>query len=253
MIEAVAFDLFETLVRVDWDRLPNIHLGGQPRPSTAPYLLDLVTEHLPGLGAVELAEHMLENWREARALAATLEHVEVPAQQRFSRLVERLGIDDPHLRVPLATALKERHQRVIESSVSVPDAERSLLDWCSERFPLALVSNFDDGPCARRILEQQDLIGAFQAIVISEELGLRKPRVELFGQALQDLGDPPPDRVPFVGDDPRADVQGARGAGMPAIWLCRDRRLEPPDPPPAFIAHSAVDVLTWLRRQGGGA
>jgi putative hydrolase of the HAD superfamily len=67
-------------------------------------------------------------------------------------------------------------------------------------------------------------------IVISEEVGIRKPDAEIFRLASERLGVAVSD-VLFVGDHPEADVAGAANAGMRTAWLRRSRpwpsHLEP--------------------------
>jgi putative hydrolase of the HAD superfamily len=57
----------------------------------------------------------------------------------------------------------------------------------------------------------------FDAIVISEAEGVRKPDRRIFDLTLARLGVAPADAV-FVGDNPEIDIRGAQGAGMRAIW-----------------------------------
>jgi putative hydrolase of the HAD superfamily len=55
-------------------------------------------------------------------------------------------------------------------------------------------------------------------IVISEEAGLRKPDSAIFHLALSKLN-ATPEQALFVGDHPQADVEGARQAGLRAVWF----------------------------------
>jgi HAD superfamily hydrolase (TIGR01549 family) len=57
-----------------------------------------------------------------------------------------------------------------------------------------------------------DLVPASR-IVISGELGVRKPDVRIFRAALR-ITEMPADATLFVGDDEREDVEGARAAGL---------------------------------------
>jgi putative hydrolase of the HAD superfamily len=57
----------------------------------------------------------------------------------------------------------------------------------------------------------------FDAIVISEEVGVRKPDRRIFDLTLTRLGVEADDAV-FVGDHPETDIRGAQEAGMRAIW-----------------------------------
>lgn len=58
--------------------------------------------------------------------------------------------------------------------------------------------------------------------VISEGAGIRKPDPEIFRLAAVRAGQPL-DGAWMIGDSAEADIAGARNAGLPAIWLHRDR------------------------------
>jgi putative hydrolase of the HAD superfamily len=57
----------------------------------------------------------------------------------------------------------------------------------------------------------------FDAILISEVEQVRKPHPAIFERALQRLRTTAEEAV-YVGDHPEADVSGAKGAGLKAIW-----------------------------------
>jgi 5'-nucleotidase len=73
----------------------------------------------------------------------------------------------------------------------------------------------------------------FDVIVVSDEIGWRKPRPEIFEAALERLGVAPREAL-FVGDRADIDVVGAQRMGMAVAWVNRDRTplptgIAPPD------------------------
>lgn len=58
----------------------------------------------------------------------------------------------------------------------------------------------------------------FDAVVLSGEAGVHKPDRRVFDLATSRLGVANEDCV-FVGDNPDADIAGALGAGMEAVWI----------------------------------
>lgn len=70
-------------------------------------------------------------------------------------------------------------------------------------------------------------------IIVSEESGYAKPDPRIFRDALQALGLSNPAQVMFVGDNPHADIEGAKRFGMQTAWVRRGRQypdgLERPD------------------------
>jgi putative hydrolase of the HAD superfamily len=59
-------------------------------------------------------------------------------------------------------------------------------------------------------------------VLTSAEEGVAKPAPALFLRALARLGDPDPAAVVHCGDDLRADVEGARAAGLQAVLVDRE-------------------------------
>jgi putative hydrolase of the HAD superfamily len=57
----------------------------------------------------------------------------------------------------------------------------------------------------------------FDAILISELEQVRKPEVEIFNRAITRLGGTAQNSV-FVGDNPQADIMGAKNAHLRTIW-----------------------------------
>ena len=81
---------------------------------------------------------------------------------------------------------------------------------------LAVISNATCGRLIRRALAARKLDGFFQAILVSADLGVRKPHPEIFQLAAKAVECQPEECV-MVGDDVVADIGGARQAGMRAI------------------------------------
>lgn len=83
---------------------------------------------------------------------------------------------------------------------------------------LFVLSNFDARLLA--VLEGLRLSQHFEEVFYSGSIGHAKPSPEIFDHALAGIGLPASDCL-HVGDDPDADWQGARDAGLAAIELDR--------------------------------
>lgn len=82
----------------------------------------------------------------------------------------------------------------------------------------------------------------FDAIFISDEVGMLKPDPLLFAHACATLGVPPM-RGAMVGDRYDRDIKGALEAGLYTIWLnVRDERLGDGLPPAHVVCRSIVEV-----------
>lgn len=82
---------------------------------------------------------------------------------------------------------------------------------------LGLVSN-GPSPFQERNFEALGVSEAFDTLVVSEAVGFRKPDPRIFRLALERLGRTAEETV-FVGDNPDADIAGAKGAGLRAVWM----------------------------------
>src|SRR2546422_347822 len=89
---AVLFDLFDTLVRFDRERMPEIQLNGRRVRSTAGHVHATLCAHAPQVSLEACYEALVESWREAERLRA-IDCREVPAPVRFAHFFRRLGLD----------------------------------------------------------------------------------------------------------------------------------------------------------------
>ncbi|MEO0999715.1 MAG: HAD family hydrolase [Pseudomonadota bacterium] len=90
--------------------------------------------------------------------------------------------------------------------------------WCRLRdagLPLALCSNLAS-PYTRPLLRA--LPDRPEVVVFSCSVGAIKPEPAIYARVTDGLG-LPPGRVLFVGDTPRADIDGPRAAGMRALHI----------------------------------
>ena len=85
---------------------------------------------------------------------------------------------------------------------------------------LALVSNFDHPPHVHSVLGELGLTPYFDSVVISAEVGVKKPDPRIFDAALEQTGIKP-EEVIYVGDTDD-DTKAARAAGMVPILIQRD-------------------------------
>jgi putative hydrolase of the HAD superfamily len=104
-----------------------------------------------------------------------------------------------------------------------PAAAEAVCDIRARGLALGVISNTGRTPgrVVRRLLEEAGLLPLFTVLVFSDEVGVRKPAAAIFRQALNQTRVDSADAV-HVGDDPTADVAGARGVGMRAIHYVPD-------------------------------
>jgi putative hydrolase of the HAD superfamily len=122
------------------------------------------------------------------------------------------------------------------------DVRQTLEELRRRRLKLAVVTN-GSSAMQRRKLAVLRVEHFFDAILVSEEEGVRKPDAEIFRRALQRCGVAARDAV-FVGDHPVADIEGAQRAGLTAVW-----KFVPYWQPvvAAAVIHELSEVLPLLR------
>jgi putative hydrolase of the HAD superfamily len=245
--DAVFFDLFDTLVRFDRDRLPQIEIGGRRVRSTAGCLHALLQPHAPSVSLDQCYEALLASWQEAERQRA-IDHREVSAPERFRDFFDRLALEQATLRPDLATVLIEAHKAELSKAAAFPPHHGSLLRRLAQRYQLAVVSNFDYTPTAVGILEAAGVLELFAAVIVSDQVGWRKPRPDIFQRALAATGADPA-RTLFVGDRADIDVEGAHRVGMDAAWINPDRDVLPEGvSPPEYEIRDLGEIEDILAR-----
>ncbi len=123
-----------------------------------------------------------------------------------------------------------------------PDAEvNGFLALLNERrMPWGIVTNgspSQHGKCRKAGLDE---LAPF--IIVSEEAGYRKPDPRIFQDALEATGLADPGQIMFVGDNPEADIDGAKRFGMKAAWVRRGRQYPPDLMPPDHVIDHVTEV-----------
>lgn len=84
-------------------------------------------------------------------------------------------------------------------------------------------------------------------IIVSEAAGYKKPDTRIFRDALNRTGLSSPEHVLFVGDNPIADIDGAKRFGMMTAWVRRGRRYPDDLEPPDFVVDHVAELRSIVR------
>ena len=155
---------------------------------------------------------------EARERLGSMETDEAIEVERWRRIVRRVlaGLTDS------ARAFRELwdHFGRAEAWRCYPDVAPALGVLRARGIRMVIGSNFDGR--LRDVAERlPELAALSQSLVISSEVGYRKPHAHFYRAACERLA-LPADRVLSVGDDLENDVQGAKRAGLRSVHI--DRR-----------------------------
>lgn len=135
-----------------------------------------------------------------------------------------------------AMSLFNEHRNRVEPFEDVAPVLRAL----SRRYRLVSLTNGTANP------EATPLRGLFERSFTAADAGAAKPDPAMFIRALEHAGCAPAECL-HLGDDPRADVEGARAAGVTAVWVNRYGRAWPDElSPPALTVTNLHQLLDWL-------
>ena len=121
--------------------------------------------------------------------------------------------------------LKDYETQFQFSCVPFPSLLPMLSELKSEGYLLGIVTNgFSE--FQSRSIDGLGIGSYLDAVLISDVEGVRKPQLEIFQRAMQQLDVQAAHSI-FVGDNPEADIAGAKRAGMKAIWKRHPYSPEP--------------------------
>lgn len=246
----VLFDMFDTLVRFDRTRLPRVRIDGRDVHTSVGRLFPLAARHLPGVSLDAFYQAFLGSYRDAERRRGP-DHREVPAIERFGFCYTRLGVDPTAVPGDVTERLIDLHAACLAEAAEPLPGRHDLLDWLHGRYRLGLVSNFDYSPTVRRILAEGGILERFDAVVVSDAVGWRKPSARIFEAAFAAMGVGAGECL-FVGDRPDIDVAGARGVGMDVAWFNPAGEPFPPGlPAPDYTVGGLGELRAILERRAG--
>jgi FMN phosphatase YigB (HAD superfamily) len=124
-----------------------------------------------------------------------------------------VSLEDSRIKV----ALNVFFQRYVES-LELRSCTKKLLGKIKEHCKLGLVSNFTYAPVVYASLRKLGINHFFDAILVSDENGWRKPHAQIFQDALGKLQVNAEEAV-YIGDSPLEDIKGAQAAGIKTVFV----------------------------------
>jgi len=248
-IQAIGFDLFETLITVH-----NL----VAREETMSRLL----HSLQTSGLAITHEAFPPLYRAAARRFTEVAHAEgKETHNRFwiSAALQELGYqiqpEDPRI----GLAVEAYFSAFVDYAAPLPGTV-DMLASLKRRYRLGLLSNLTHAPAAFRIIDKLGMAPFFDAVLVSGQLGYRKPHPRVFQALLEQLGTAK-EHTAFVGDNLDADVRGAQQVGIQPIWMNyvqTQKALEvqgltdplPPATPGVPTITHWQDLLTLLHTSG---
>ena len=215
MIETVTFDWWFTMVRLPLSQKEYTGWAKQTRIKGIKQVLaesgrDVSLERLSE--AYDLfSKHLEDVWERMLDLSA-IEQIAILLQHAGVR-----NISDPwllsRLEEPFGRVLLDRPPLLNDGVV---ECLRTLKDG---GYRIGLISNTGRtwGKYLREVQKQYGVFDFFEVLTFSDEVGIRKPHPAIFTRTLEKMHASPATTV-HIGDDVNADVKGAKGVGMRAVW-----------------------------------
>jgi HAD superfamily hydrolase (TIGR01509 family) len=193
--------------------------------------------------AFDLDDTLTDWWTGLERAAATVGAPEILDQVREKTWVRRDGVvvDRHHWRVlhEPETFMPEELTGPFLEALDPPlfDDVIPTLEALRGRVKLALLTN---NPYGADVLDRHGLhVDVFDRVVVADP-AVRKPNPLAFAP-LMDTFALAPGEIAHVGDSVPADVEGALGAGLRAVWL--NRRRDPWPVPSAVIEVTSLSQL----------
>ncbi len=240
MVRGLTFDFWGTLF-TEGPRFLEVVL-----PKRYEILLDATSE--AGVPASE--EAVREAYRAASAAfrAAWEAGEQMSNYERVAYVFKTLGV--PFDEGLVALTARKLEDAALEGDLIPLPGTLEAIPALAENYPLGIVSDtgLTPGRVLRELLGRMDLARHFQAYSFSDETGAVKPNPEAFHHALEAMGVEPAQAL-HTGDLPRADVDGAFGAGYPYAVLYTGRhQREPRGHRPTAILSDHRELVKLLPR-----
>ncbi len=143
--------------------------------------------------------------------------VEVTNAVWISDALNSLGFKTTPSDLPIKTAVNMFFEDYV-NSFRLRRCARQVLKRLSEDYKIGLVSNFTYAPVIYVGLRKVGINSFFNAVVVSDALGWRKPHEKIFEEALKRL-DVKAEEAVYVGDSPDEDIEGAGAIGMKTVLV----------------------------------
>lgn len=230
MIEAVTFDLWNTLVEA--------RNYGEYR---LPALRRFLEENGVTLGEEELREVYLSGFRHSSEVHRATGRRHVRTEEIVGHVMEQVGLHDSCDWSPVVKAYEEA---VLRDPPRLMEGVHETLSALEGRVKMGIVSDTGTSPgrVIRVILENYGVLRYFKALAFSDEVGWCKPNEVIFREALLGLGALPRVAV-HVGDLVRSDIVGAKRAGMRAAWLRTEGQEHSELDAPDYIITHLTEVI----------
>ncbi len=211
MINAYLFDFNETLISSPaWMTL---EISGLPKQA-----FDLLANqgHIDALNddQSKVAENSFKN---TRKLAEETEQ-ESSHLDDLAAMVMALGMENHISQKLIEKTVATLHMNCVSKVTLIEGVVETIQGLSGQGHPLGIISNAAYSPFLKWTLDHFEILNFFDEIIVSADVGIRKPKTGIFDIALErmklEAGN-----TAYVGDDFEKDVIGANQTGLLSIWF----------------------------------
>lgn len=222
-VRAICFDLDNTL----WDVWPVIMRAEQK-------MYDFLAERYPRVVASMTIEMMRAAREQTAAAHPQMRHdFTFLRKQTLREHAKEFGYAEAMVEEAFDAFIRARNEVDLYPDV-LPALEK-----LRARYRLFTASN------GNADLSKIGIAHFFERTIAARHVGALKPDPAIFHKVIEDT-DLQSHEVVYVGDDPLLDVEGARGAGMHAIWIDREGSEWPTQIAPATYKVRSLTELVEL-------
>jgi putative hydrolase of the HAD superfamily len=133
--------------------------------------------------------------------------------EALNNLGFEVAVDDYRVKAALNVFFKD-----FIDTLELREGAKKLIKQAAQQCKIGLISNFTHAPVIYKSLRQLEINEFFNAVVVSEEVGWRKPSSHIFEDALNKLQVHAGEAV-YIGDSPIEDIKGAKEAGLKVVFV----------------------------------
>jgi HAD superfamily hydrolase (TIGR01509 family) len=214
MLQAILFDFNATLVRSPtW---MDLEIRSLPRQA-----FDLLAGQgdIAPLSPADLARAEAV-FRQARR-TADVSLVETSHVDDLTAMGEALDLGRQVSAQRIEETVASLHKRCVPTAELIAGAAETLDGLQAMGYRLSIISNAAYSPFLTWTLAQFRILNLFEHVIVSADVRLRKPGLEIFRVTL-DRMQLAPEQAAYVGDDFHKDVVASNEVGMRSIWYRPD-------------------------------
>ncbi len=178
-----------------------------------------------------------ELWKEFEKGSISLAFLRV---ERFKRLFSACGKtgmnEGDYSRIAMA------YLDYLGNSAHMIEGASDILEKLSSRYVLTLITN-GIGKVQRNRLEAAGIEKYFKKIVISEEIGFKKPDKNFFDEALRQNSNPVKEEILVIGDSLSSDILGGINYGLDTCWYNPEGKTNTSGITPEYEISSLDELL----------